>query len=677
MYRIKFAIIIVSALSVFFIINTHVLSCPRCNLESESYYDEFRTKHNEYHILQNELDADSTHSYDALELSATFTPYLDEWYFDAQVFLTIRIIDDGLTTIPVHLAECMVDYIAFGQWDATWTHTEDVINITLPPNGADAGDTTTVFIEYTGLIRQDNVFGGMVYRPEHLTDVLYTFGEPYETRYWLACYDLPYDKLNATEINVILPEQYQVVSNGEFISRTEIGDDSILTSWRNTYPISTYLISIAAHPYIKIESGNYGVNEVPVNFWVFPEDSARAAFEFGRTGEMIEYFETIFGPYPFGKYDQAMAPIFNGWGAMEHQSCTTYGFNMVTYHDEWRRSEGIVAHELGHQWWGDMVGPLTFAEIWLNEGFASYSEALWKEYAPDWDLNELMHGFRAAYLDEDDRQLRYPIYDPPAGYLFGRAVYFKGAWVLHMLRWVVGDDNFFAGLTDYGQAYIYGSAITPEFQAIMEETSEMDLSDFFEQWVYDAGYPVYNFSNFATAGDEETGYSATIDLEQTQENAPIFTTPLPIKFFNDSTDTTVRIEVAEQFQQTLTVNDLPFEPVEYQFDPDRWILCEYFPNSIEEEQPGFIPDDYIISPAWPNPFNGITRFEVNIKQNTSWDIEIFDILGRSVIKLKEGRVDAGNYLLQWQPLANLSSGTYFISVNTPEKSAVRSITILK
>lgn len=144
-------------------------------------------------------------------------------------------------------------------------------------------------------------------------DVVYTFGEPYLTRKWLPCYDYPFDKV-LSSVRVRMDSRYSVLSNGQFVERSNFEDGTSLTCWENPDPIATYLISITAAEYTVIESTPAGIGNASVHFWVYPADSALAAEEFGRTSEMIDYFETLFGPYGFNKYDQAMAPIFNGWG---------------------------------------------------------------------------------------------------------------------------------------------------------------------------------------------------------------------------------------------------------------------------------------------------------------------------------------------------------------------------
>ncbi|MDP8208753.1 MAG: M1 family aminopeptidase [Candidatus Electryonea clarkiae] len=672
MRKFYFFLLMVIFLSSFLMISS-VQACPGLGAAFELNQKHPFHPQPKYVFGSGELDADSSHSYDAITLRATFVPDLEERTFEAEVTINAVILEEDIESIPVNLDTCTVEDVFINGETVEFNHVDDIISISLP-DSIIVNDLIEIRIIYSGPLLTNLVFGGMVYH--QASNVLLTFGEPFETRYWLACYDLPFDKLDTTSISVLMPDSFKVVSNGYLVSEEQEGDN-ILTTWENTDPIATYLISIAAHPYIKIESGNFGENEIPVNFWAYREDSSMAAYEFGRTGEMIDHFESLFGTYPFNKYDQAMAPIFNGWGAMEHQTCTTYGDRLVSYYGG-RTFETVVAHELGHMWWGDMVSPITFAHMWLNEGFATYTETLWLEYLGDDEITRThMRRNRDIYFQEDSERLRYPTFNPPPGYQFGRAIYQKGAWVLHMLRWLVGDEDFFEGLTLYGQTYRYGNAATDDFKQVIEEVSGQDLEDFFDQWIYQAGYPIYNFRNFRTSGNANDGYTAMLDLEQTQQNAPIFTTSLPIRVFGNGGDLIAQVEVADQQTQTLRIEGLDFEPSSYEFDPDRWMLCRYYPNSVDERFSILVPNDFRVTPAWPNPFNGATRFNIHTPGTGQLNVEVFDILGRRVARLADGIVFGGVIPLTWQPERNLSAGTYIISISAPGGHEEKRVLLVK
>ncbi len=623
-----------------------------------------------------EIDADSVHAYDALHIELVLEPDIENLVFEGAVNMTARSEEDPLEECFFHLRDCAITELRVDGVEAAYTFDDERVIVTLP-SPVPQGQEFEIQVQYNGSIFGSTAEGGLCWTPSGQN--LFTFGEPYMTRRWLACYDEPFDKVTSLTTTV-LPPEYQVLSNGHFVAREENGDGRMRTTWENTDPISTYLISIVAAEYVIVQDDPAGVNETPVTYWLLPADVEEATYDLGRTDEMIDYFEELFGPYPFNKYDQAQAGIFTGWGAMEHQSATTMGQHLVNTGN--RTFEGIVAHELGHQWWGDLVGPFVWADIWLNEGFATYSDALWAEHLSEEQFREVMAGFRTTYFNEDDQGARFPIYDPPydpengIDYLFSRTVYFKGAWILHMMRWVLGDDAFFQALRDYRENHEFGSATTAELQQDVESSSGVDLDEFFDQWVYQAGYPEYRFHSFQVEDDEGGLHTALLRLEQLQSDAPIFTTPLPILLSNGQQDTLVRATVLEEASQTLVMNGIEFEPTSYVFDPDEWILCEYMISDVPEGGEE-LPEGFALSAPWPNPFNGMTRLTLHLSRQSRVRVEVFDLLGRRVDGIADGVLAPGRHELHWTPEPELASGLYLLRAWTPEQSFVRKVAFVR
>ena len=633
-----------------------------------------------------EIAADSTHSFDAIHYSIEIIPSPGFGNFSGLTTLTVKAVTNNLAEVSLHLSGsiCTILSVSVNGQTAIYEHpnSDEMLTITLP-YALSTGDTFTVAVEYTGDIQANNMWEGMIYDQQR--DVLYTSSEPWGARNWFPCYDQPFDKVTS-EMIVIMPDSYKLLSNGAETERSSLDGGNARTVWTNSSPISTYLISFAAHPYTVIAGGT--ANGTPYSFWVYPVDSVVAHYEFARTGTMIDLFEGLFGPYPFEKYDQAMAPIFNGVGAMEHQTATTYGDWLVTQGgpDNYRprRYEWIVAHELAHQWWGDWVGPLTFAEIWLNEGFATYADALWQEHLdPVNGLIGRVGSFRVEYLYYDASVARRPMYDPPSWNMFSSTVYEKGACVLHMLRYLVDDDTtFFEGMKRYGLNYGYGSATTEDFKASMEAASGLDLTAFFDEWVYDQGYPEYSFYNLETGGDEVQGYNASITIAQTQDldgnrAAPLFTLPLPFRFVQETRDTLVRFEMLPVEVQTVTVEGLEFEPTSFQFDPESWILCTFNYNGVDDYASGYVPDEFSLSSAWPNPFNSATSLEITMSRPGRVIADVYDLLGRRLARLTDGYRSPGAHRLSWRPDAAAASGIYLIRVSARRKVEVIRVVLIK
>ncbi len=212
-----------------------------------------------------------------------------------------------------------------------------------------------------------------------------------------------------------------------------------------------------------------------IEYYVFPKQLENAKIDFAEHPQYIHFFAKTFGEYPFIKEKYGVAEFLWQLGAMEHQTITGIGSNFVSGHNFFR---DIYVHELAHQWWGDAISPKSWNDIWLNEGFATYCEALYYEHKSGKKalistmLSKKQDNFKGKLIEPGDDMFSATIYD-------------KGAWVLHMLRWQVGDSTFFNILREYYKEYKYKSASTKDFQSVCEKISSQDLSQFFNQWVYD------------------------------------------------------------------------------------------------------------------------------------------------------------------------------------------------
>jgi hypothetical protein len=295
---------------------------------------------------------------------------------------------------------------------------------------------------------------------------------------------------------------------------------------------------------------------------------------------MLEFYSGLIGEYPFvdEKYGHAIFPF---GGAMEHQTATSYGAVLIRgdHFYDW-----IVAHELGHQWFGDKVSPAEWPEIWLNEGGATYSEALWREHLGG------LPTLQSWMTSLDSRPFCGTLYDPLAGgcSLFGHTVYDKGGWVLHMLRHVVGDTDFFQGLRDYFTNQAYANAATADLQAAMEAASGMALGPFFSRWVFDGGEPTYRWG--WSAVQTTAGWVTYVRIDQLQAGAP-FTMPIDIVVTTPPGNT----ESTHVVQNTTAGQDFALPPqakapTHVQFDPDGWILKTVNQVALPDGDGDGVPD---------------------------------------------------------------------------------------
>jgi hypothetical protein len=430
---------------------------------------------------------------------------------------------------------------------ATFSHPANVLTVDLDRSYS-AGETVVVGVTYSGnpagsSFGWDSVGG---------QDMIWTLSEPYGAREWWPCSDHTWDKPDSVDITVTVPDNLIVASNGILVSDVDNGATRTF-HWDCDYPIATYLVSLAVHPY-DVHSDWYtpqgGGDPMEVQFFVYQGHWPTVQTNYLKTVPMIDAFAQAFGEYPFvdEKYGHAE---FTWGGGMEHQTCTSLGGS----------GEDLISHELAHQWFGDNVTCDTFHHIWLNEGFATWCEAYWREATEGFDRYREYMDF-AAYYGPGTIYVENPndfneIFDSNLSYN-------KGSWIVHMLRGVVGDAAFFPGLLQYRAQYGGGTATTEQLRDVMEAVSGRDLDTFFQQWIYGEYFPVYRYSWSPAPG----GIDLTI--EQIQTNTGLFEMPIPIRVQTDGGDVDLVVENALATENYFLA--VAGEVQDVLLDPDRWIL---------------------------------------------------------------------------------------------------------
>jgi aminopeptidase N len=474
---------------------------------------------------------------------------------------------DDLKQLEFDAAELDINAVRVGDERASFEARDGKVRVTLP-HPLKAGAEIEVTIAYSGAPRRGLYFVGPDEAYPNKPVEAWTQGEDEDSRYWFPCYDYPNDRATS-EVIATVPEKFTAISNGALISNTH--DSSAHTRtfhWRHEVPHSTYLITLAAGEFVTIEER---AGATPVLYYVHPgreEDAHRA---FGNTPRMIQFFERIIGvPYPYAKYAQVAVSDFI-FGGMENTSATTQTAD--TLHDARAhldfKSDPLVAHELAHQWWGDLLTCRDWSHAWLNEGFATYFEALWCEenLGPDefaWNLRQ----DREAYLAEDSRDYRRPIvcnrYRAPIE-LFDRHLYEKGSLVLHMLRREVGEALFFKSLNLYCTRHRGANVVTRDLEHAFEDATGRNLEWFFDQWVYKEGHPEIEVSS---SYDDKRNL-ASITIKQTQKTSattPLFRFTSAIALMDaEGKETRHRVEIREAEQ----VFSFAFDkaPKAVRFDP--------------------------------------------------------------------------------------------------------------
>ncbi|HEY4643450.1 MAG TPA: M1 family aminopeptidase, partial [Bacteroidota bacterium] len=421
--------------------------------------------------------------------------------------------------------------------------------------------------------------------------------------------------------------------------------------------VATYLMAVTVSPFTVSSTGytksTSPFETIPVEYYVWKADSAIAAGFLPTVVDMIDFYAGIFGEYPYDKYGMSgIAPF--AFGGMEHTNITTLRRNYVT-------NVGVVAHELVHQWWGDLVTCGTWADIWLNEGFATYGDALYSEHTGGSQaLQTRMNAFAQSVFNYDQFN-RHPIYDPLeyTSSLFNVNEYQKGAWVLHMLRGLLGDSPFFSIFPAYGEKFRFGNAVTDDFIAFVDSLTGQDFFWFFDQWVYGQGYPEYEYSW------SDLGGTVRIIVDQTQTNAPVFKMPVEFLIQTAGGDVTEAVWDSLTFQQFEFAVSGPVTGVT--FDPNNKILKKVM--DVTTGAPGHqpLPVSFLLHQNYPNPFNPTTMIEYDVPRRSFVTVAVYDLLGRKVADLVSQVLEPGFYRAPFSA-EGLASGVYFCRLEAVDLS---------
>ena len=505
-----------------------------------------------------------------------YAPGFDALHYDIAIELPASgAVIRGVTTIRVGLRApraptlsldftgLAVDRVRVDGDVTTFTHDAGKLRVPIPPR-LGVGDALDVEVAYhghpdDGLIIQKNVHGELTVFADNWPD---------RGRFWFPSIDHPSDKATVS-FTIAAPAEWTVIANGSLLgSAADPADANRKTwRWRTELPIPTYTMVIGAArfttaPPVRSCSADRCVD---VTWWAFPDDAGTLRRWVGRADAMLRYFADLIAPFEYEKLAHVESSTI--FGGMENTSAIFYPEKPLA---EGRTQEGIVAHETAHQWFGDSVSIREWSDVWLSEGFATYFEALFYAHA---DGAAAFRNKMATNRDEylKSRAINRPVVDTAERdllALLNKNSYEKGAWVLHMLRRLIGDRAFFDGLRAYYRQHRLGNATTADLRAALEQTSGRPLDWFFQQWLYAPGYPKLRPRWRWDARQREV----IVSIEQTQPATwPTFRLPLTIAIDGTTTtrhavDMTTRMEVYRFAAAT--------QPTRVTIDPDESILKE-------------------------------------------------------------------------------------------------------
>jgi len=541
---------------------------------------------------------------------------------------------------------------------STFSHlkAEDRLEILLEPFfQGNPGQIDSITVLYEG-VPPNSGFGSFVQSSHQGIPIIWTLSEPYGAKDWWPCKMSLNDKIDSIDVRVTTPVPYCVASNGLLAAEIPNGDSTTTFHWRHRHPIVTYLIAIAVTEY-EVFSDFVPVPDGPdieVLNYVYAEDLDEAVNRLDATVGIMEFFNQRFGRYPFAdeKYGHAQ---FGFGGGMEHQTMSFMG----------GFSHSLQAHELAHQWFGDKVTLGSWQDIWLNEGFATYLDGLTYEaglYPTDW--RSWLAGKIASVTSRPDGAVFVDDTTNVARIFSGRLSYNKGAMLLHMLRWKLGDDDFFQAVRNYvdDPALAFGFARTADLQHHLEAQSGQKLDEFFDDWLYGEGYPSYTVQWTVGQGQIEL----TLFQQTSHPSVDFFEMPVPIRVLGQGQDTILRLD--HTFSGQRFVARLPFQAEAVQFDPDYWLVSR--DNTVEQitriGEPGWASAVQL----YPNPVR--TSLQVDWpKQLKNPVFRLFSPAGVQVRQLVPKRNPAVI------SVRDLPAGIYWLTIRSGRTQLSRSFTVLR
>ncbi len=578
---------------------------------------------------------DITHYHIQLELYDTLL------FVQGKVTVTAKPLFASLDSFWLELTSALtVDSIRINGQNRNFNHANDVILVPLP-TALPIGQSFSCEVYYRGVPPQQANRRGMMLSNAGIHPALFTHSSLFWAKNWLPVKQQLSDKIDSIDLQITTRLGKKVASHGLLVDIDTLPNQKVRWHWQSRYPIAYYLVALSVSDYVisnrqVLLPGR--TSAMPVTDFSFPINGPSAAL-LDTTPRVLQELSRMWGTYPFAdeKYGHAQT---NMSGAMEHQTLSGMGFYNLQ----------VIIHEAAHQWFGDYVTCATPSDIWLNEGFATYAEALFVEVFDATAAAAIRNGWINAVRSNAVTGSVYV----PAGADFSRVLntnlsYRKPALVLHNLRWLLGDSLFFGGLQHYLAQRSFGNATTEEFRMLMEQYTGVSLSRFINAWIYGSGFPDYFLSW------DQRGNELLISFYD-RSDAPLglFDLPYPITVvFTDGRREPMRLQAGFFQLQTFPIQGTIQTILT---DPDQWVLESAFTTTFrditlavnETEKPAFM--------MYPNPASDVLSLRFSVPITYDQSAEVYDMQGK--IQLSQ-KLEAGTIASSLE-IYTLAAGLYML-----------------
>jgi len=546
-------------------------------------------------ILDRPLQEERSRTFNALHYKIELSVDLDTKSFTGKNTISLIPLNSGLDSCSFDLAEMSITGVYHTDLSPLEFYQTDKEVVVKLGRSYSVNDTINLSINYFSHDPSD----GLLFddKTDRWPQMVSSNSWPNHARYWFPCYDHPNDKVTH-DVIVTVKNGLKVLSNGKLMRVMENQAESTATwHWRQLKPHSTYLSMLAIGPFVVIEDS---LGSLPINYWVYEQDEEVAREVFAISPKAIDFFNKLYDyPYPWAKYDQVIGP-HQGGGA-EATSATILGLGAVRHKrpdqdDSWER---IIAHEAAHQWWGDLITLRSWEHTWMNESFATYSDYLYIRAMKGEDKGALdLEGKKNQYLREaHNRYMRpivYPKYNSPQDN-FDSHTYPKGAIVLHMLRYQLGDETFFRVLSCFLHKHEFQPVDTHDFMKVVKEVTGQNMDWFFDQFIFKPGHPVFEISyNYYS----ERG-SIALKIKQTQDQSigtPMYKLPVQIGITTTEGKNIQEIWITKKEETFFLPTDT--KPLLVRFDEGNYLLKEWTFNKSKKELEFQSKNDDIIGRNW-------------------------------------------------------------------------------